>query len=239
MEGTDRDRRTLIALPLAFGAATLAAACASAGEKRGEGKAGEDVGPAEDLMREHGVLDRMLLVDEECARRLAEPGAEAAAPTLLEVLRGNAELAKKFVHGYHEELEEKEVFPRLEAAGREATLCGVLRAQHAAGRRVTDRIRALVADGFPHEAKDRQELGTRLGEFVRMYRPHAAREDTVILPAFHRLFDPRAWDELGEKFEDREKEVIGDRGFERSVEQVAGYERALGIHDLAKFTASA
>ena len=238
MEQPGHDRRSLLALPFAIGVAGLASSCAST-RREGEGGPGEGIGPAEDLMREHGVLDRMLLVHEECARRLGEPGSEAGAATLLEVVRGNAELARKFVHGYHEELEEKEVFPRLEAAGRETTLCGLLRAQHAAGRRVTERIRALVADGFPHEAKDRQELGTRLVEFARMYRPHAAREDTVLFPAFHRLFEPRAWNELGEKFEDREKEVIGDRGFERSVEQVAGFERALGIHDLAKFTASA
>jgi len=72
-----------------------------------------------------------------------------------------------------------------------------------------------------------------------MYRPHEAREDTVVFPAFHRLFEPRAWVELGQKFEAREEELLGEKGFERSVEQVAGFERALGIHDLAKFTAPA
>jgi hypothetical protein len=31
-------------------------------------------------------------------------------------------------------------------------------------------------------------------------------------------------------------EVLGHRGFERIVEEVAGIERGLGIHDLASFT---
>jgi len=235
MEQPGHDRRRLLALPLAIGAASLASACASASRKRKDAE--EDIGPAEDLMREHGVLNRMLLVDEECVRRLGEPGVEASAPTLLKVVRGNADLALRFVHGYHEELENQEVFPRLERAGREVTLVGVLRAQHDAGRRVTDRILALVGEEFPHEAKDRQELGALLAAFVRMYRPHEAREDTVVFPAFHRMLEPREWDELGLKFEAREREVIGDRGFERAVDQVAGFERALGINDLAKVTA--
>jgi len=239
MERTDRDRRCLLAFPLAIGAATLASACASAGRERGEGGREEDVGPAEDLMREHGVLNRVLLVDEECARRLGEPDADASAATLLEVLRGTSELAQRFVHGYHENLEEREVFPRLEQAGREVALVGVLRAQHAAGRKTTDRIRALVEKEFPREAKEREELGARLAAFVRMYRPHEAREDTVLFPAFHAMFDPQDWDRLGEMFEAREHELFGERGFERAVETVAGFERALGIHDLARFTAPA
>jgi hemerythrin-like domain-containing protein len=238
MDGTNADRRRLLSLPLAIGAAGLASACATTGWEGGEGGP-DDVGPAEDLMREHGLLNRMLLVYEECLRRLGDPGAEAAAATLLEVLRGTSDLARRFVHGYHEGLEEKEVFPRLEAAGSETQVVGVLRTQHAAGRKCTDRIRALVADTFPHEGTARLELGAQIAAFVRMYRPHEAREDTVVFPAFHRLFEPRAWVELGQKFEAREEELLGEKGFERSVEQVAGFERALGIHDLAKFTAPA
>ena len=68
MEQPGHDRRRLLALPLAIGAASLASACASASRKRKDAE--EDIGPAEDLMREHGVLNRMLLVDEECVRRL-------------------------------------------------------------------------------------------------------------------------------------------------------------------------
>jgi hemerythrin-like domain-containing protein len=234
MEEVVRDRRGLLAL----GAAAVAAACASSRPADGEVGREEDVGPAEDLMREHGVLSRLLLVDEECARRIGDPGVDASAGTLLEALRGTSELAKRFVHDYHENLEEREVFPRLERAGREVALVGVLRAQHAAGRKATDRIRALVEKEFPREAKEREELAAQLAAFARMYRPHEAREDTVLFPAFHGMFDSRDWDRLGEMFEAREHEVLGRDGFERAVEQVAGFERALGIHDLAKFTAT-
>jgi hemerythrin-like domain-containing protein len=233
MEEEVRDRRALLGL----GAAALASACVSAGAGNGQGRREEDVGPAEDLMREHGVLSRMLLVYEESARRIGDPNVDTAAATLLVVLRGTSDLAKRFVHEYHESLEEREVFPRLEGAGREVALVGVLRAQHAAGRKTTDRIRALIEQEFPRATKEREELGAQLTAFVRMYRPHEAREDTVLFPAFHGLFEPSDWDRLGEIFEGKEHQMFGPDGFERTVEQVAGYERALGIHDLARFTA--
>jgi hemerythrin-like domain-containing protein len=83
---------------------------------------------------------------------------------------------------------------------------------------------------------DRSQLGARLVAFTRMYRPHASREDTVLFPAFHELVGEKAYRELGEEFEDREKKVLGASGFEGAVKEVANLEAALGIEDLAKFT---
>src|SRR5262245_49162326 len=73
--GSDRSRRGFLHVSAALGIGGLVAGCASQGrddgqpdkekEKEAE-KAGaggeEDVSPAEDLMREHGVLKRVLLV---------------------------------------------------------------------------------------------------------------------------------------------------------------------------------
>jgi len=72
-----------------------------------------------------------------------------------------------------------------------------------------------------------------------MYRPHEAREDTVLFPAFRELVSREEYERLGEQFESREDEVLGHRGFERIVDEVAGIERGLGIYDLASFTPSA
>ncbi len=69
-----------------------------------------------------------------------------------------------------------------------------------------------------------------------MYEPHAAREDTVLFPAFHALFTEKEFDELGERFEEKEHQVLGSAGFEGTVEKVAQLERSLGIYDLAQFT---
>jgi len=74
--------------------------------------------------------------------------------------------------------------------------------------------------------------------FIRMYRPHAAREDTVLLPAFRGIMTAKEYDALGDRFEDREHELFGKDGFERVVGQVAELEKALGIDDLSQFTPS-
>jgi hemerythrin-like domain-containing protein len=234
MDARRLERRDLLGLSLAAGAASLASACASSSRAASGEHGEEDIGPAEDLMREHGVLNRVLLVYEECQHRLAYESAGPGIPPGL--LVDAASLVQRFIHAYHEQLEEREVFPRLERAGRHADIVKVLREQHAAGRRVTERILSLCEKGVPVSQVELEELSSRIGSFVRMYRPHEAREDTVIFPAFHAMFSPREWDELGEQFEGREREVVGEEGFEHAVAKVLELEKALGIDDLARFT---
>jgi len=185
-----------------------------------------EVTPGEDLMQEHGVLERVLLVYGEAARRIDR--AEALDPGLVTAAAG---IVHRFVEEYHEKQEEEFVFPRLEAAGRETALVAVLRRQHARGREVTDEIVRRAGAGKPDAA-----LAGLLRAFERMYRPHAAREDTVLFPAFRDIVGGRAYVELGERFEDREHETFGAHGFEDAVAEVARIETALGIADLAQFT---
>jgi hemerythrin-like domain-containing protein len=188
-----------------------------------------DVWPDEDLMREHGVLNRILLVYDEAIRRI-----RAHEDVPLEQVRSAAGIIRRFVEGYHEKLEEEHLFPRFERAGKLTDLVAVLRAQHEAGRRVT----TAILDVASREASvtDATTLADHLGEFVRMYRPHEAREDTVLFPAFRDIVTRPEFERLGEEFEGREDEVLGEHGFERVVEEVAGIEKALGIYELANFT---
>lgn len=199
--------------------------------RTGEARTGEDVSPAEDLMREHGVLERVLLVYEEALVRLG-PGKDLDPA----VLAGSAGIVRRFIEDYHEKLEEREVFPRLEKAGVERALVSVLRAQHRAGRELTDRIRALATREAFRSARERQRLADSIRAFIRMYRPHAAREDTVLFPAFRGVVSPSEYDALGEAFEKEEHRILGDDGFEKVVAEVAGLETRLGIADLAAFT---
>ncbi len=69
-----------------------------------------------------------------------------------------------------------------------------------------------------------------------MYRPHAAREDTILYPAFHALITPKEFDALGDQFEDQEQKLFGKDGFEKMVADVAELEKQFGIYDLAQFS---
>jgi hemerythrin-like domain-containing protein len=69
-----------------------------------------------------------------------------------------------------------------------------------------------------------------------MYRPHEAREDTVLFPAFHGIVSKNEYDSLGEEFEKKEDELFGEEGFFKVLDQVAALEKKLGIYDLSRFT---
>jgi hemerythrin-like domain-containing protein len=185
----------------------------------------EDVSTNEDLMREHGVLNRVLLIYDEGIRRLH--GNEKFDTG---VITKSAQLIKRFIEDYHEKLEENHLFPRFEKAGKLVDLVKTLRAQHAAGRNVTDSILASVKAG------DLQATSTSLAAFVRMYRPHEAREDTVLFPALHDIVSRHEYDALGEQFEAIERKTFGGDGFDMAVDQVTALEKQLGIYDLAQFT---
>jgi len=201
---------------------------------RAEGAAGgknEEISPTEDLMREHGVLRRVLLVYEEAGRRIA-----AHHPLDPAVLSAAAGIIHRFVEGYHEKLEEEQVFPRLVAAKALEPLVATLRAQHAAGRTVTGRILANTRPALFAQDRAKRAVGSDLQAFIRMYRPHAAREDTVLFPRFRTLFNEKAYDALGEKFEAQEHKLLGAGGFEGALAEVTQLERTLGIEELSQFT---
>ena len=228
-DGTEEQRRRFLqvavsgALATAGCATTGAARSGSAGAEKGHGAA--EVTPGEDLMQEHGVVERLLLVYEESARRM-----EQGEPMDLGLLAVAAGIFRHFVEDYHEKSEEEFVFPRLRSAGVQTSLVEVLLVQHERGRQWTAEILRKAGRGTS------SELAGMLRSFTRMYRPHAAQEDTVAFPAFRETLDEKSYDELGEQFEEREHRFFGEHGFENVVAEVVRIETGLGIADLSKFT---
>lgn len=97
-------------------------------------------------------------------------------------------------------------------------------------------LRNAVADQF-HKEDARKELVRSCEGFIRMYRPHEAREDTVLFPALKKIISASRINELGEQFEKEEDRLFGEEVFEKTVAQVAEIEKQLGIYDLSQFTA--
>jgi hemerythrin-like domain-containing protein len=219
----------VIGVSLAASRWTGRAAAAQKAHKASETE--EEISPAEDLMREHGVLERVLIIYETSMARVT---AQDASP--LPVVVRAADLTRRFIEDYHERLEEQFLFPRFESAGTMVELVRTLRTQHDRGRALTDEIRSLAQGGGTNASGDGSRLNTAVQAFVRMYRPHAAREDTVLFPAFRKLVPAREYADLGEQFEDREHALFGKSGFEDIVGQVAQLEETLGIFDLNRFT---
>jgi hemerythrin-like domain-containing protein len=213
-----------------FIAASGLAAAANTFAKEEE-KPNEAVSPPEDLMREHGVLKRILLIYGEAIRRI-----EADEDLPPEPLADSAKIIREFVEDYHEKLEENFLFPRFKKANKLVDLVNVLLQQHQAGRRLTNMTMHLATNQALKNDDDRRDLADSMRQFIRMYNPHEAREDTVLFPAFHGIVSAHEFDSLGEDFEKKEDELFGADGFFKVVDQVAEIEKKLGIYDLAQFT---
>ncbi|MEU5866511.1 hemerythrin domain-containing protein [Nonomuraea sp. NPDC047529] len=231
-------RRELLTMPvaLACGSAALTG-CDATLQARGAMTATPTPGPErevpvtppEDLMREHGVLKRVLLIYREGVRRIEAGERVPAGP-----LHAGAGIISTFIEQYHEQLEERYVFPPLVKAGKLTDVVPVLILQHRRGRVLTGRI--LGATARPTSQVARRGLAADLTAFVRMYEPHEAREDTVVFPAMREVIPPEQFADLAETFEDEEHRRFGPAGFTGVVGQVADIEKALGIYDLNQFT---
>jgi hemerythrin-like domain-containing protein len=214
---------------LILGAAALASAAVLGCAQE---PANVEVSAAEDLMAEHGVLRRLLLLYDEMARRL-----ECCKELAPEVLPQAATLMHGFVQEHHEKVEEEQVFPLFEKAGKHLALVKILRSQHEAGRRITTYLLHQVAS--PQSSPNfiqRAQLGAYLHLFTRMYRVHAAREDTVLFPALRAMVPPAQYLALGRTFATQDHDRNGLKSNGGVLAQVVGLEKALGLYDLENVT---
>jgi hemerythrin-like domain-containing protein len=188
------------------------------------------VSPPEDLMQEHGLLNRVLLIYDHCRHQL-----ELKRKFPVAALSSAADVIRKFVEDYHEKQEENYLFTRFRKANKMTELVQTLLNQHNAGRRLTDQVMQLTKSHNRTDTEN-QKLIQVLTSFNFMYRPHEAREDTVLFPAFRKIVSQHEYDALGEEFENNEHKLFGEDGFEHMVDKVATIEKSLGIYDLAQFT---
>lgn len=220
-------RQFIRALPIA--GLAIGATGESLFAQQKQGKEEEDVSTNEDLMREHGILKRVLLAYDEIIRRIR---VKQDFPP--QAVIDGATIIRKFIEEYHEKLEEEHLFPRFRKAGKLMDLVDTLQKQHQAGRRVTDRVFATAASLKTQD--DRNRLAGDLEAFNRMYAPHEAREDTVLFPVLHKIVSSHEYDALGEQFDKIEQQTFGGDGFDIYVDKVTTLEKQLGIYDLNQFT---
>lgn len=223
---TGQSRRQFVrVLPLAGAMAVVGKPISAFAQQKDE----EEVSTNEDLMREHGILKRVLLAYDEIIRRIRSnrdfpPQAVSAGATII----------RKFIEEYHEKLEEDHLFPRFRKAGKLVPLVDTLLKQHQTGRQITERVLATVSSLKSQD--ERARLASDLEAFNRMYAPHEAREDTVLFPELHKIISSHEYDAMGEQFENIERKTFGGDGFDIYLDKVEGLEKLLGIYDLNQFT---
>lgn len=239
MEAFPVERRGIIAGGLAV-ASLLVNGAHAADPKTNEKKKGQvdakETGAVEDLMREHGILRRCFLAYRECAGRLRiDPaGVDASA------LNDAAKLFRSFGEDYHEKkLEEAHIFPTIRRqVPSTAASVDTLTAQHQRGREITNYILS-VTGGAKISGADAEPLARAFDTFEIMYANHAAREDTLVFPAWKKALSSAQLAEMGDLFEEIEHAEFGTDGFEDASKRIAAIEERLGLTSLAQFTAPA
>jgi hemerythrin-like domain-containing protein len=185
-------------------------------------------------MREHGLIERLMIIYQECADRLSE-GVDVPPGALLNA----GVVVDGFVQNYHEGLEEKHIFPLFEKAGRLTNLVAILRRQHEVGRILSGRTIFYAGKGNLLQPDTKAALVPICQGYTRMYREHMGREDTMVFTAVRDLVSPAEFRRMGDLFEDLETQTLGQGGYERELGRVSEIEKMLGIEDLDKFTAKA
>jgi hypothetical protein len=189
----------------------------------------ETVFPPENLMRGHAVLARMLLIYEGGMRRMGQ--GEDIDPA---VYSQAAEITKGFIHDHQEKMEEELVFTCFKKGGRMVELVGVLAQQHAAGRKLTERI--LAAAPQTRNREPREAMGRDVQALIAMYRPHMAREATDLFPALRYLVTADEYAGIADEMDKRERQAFGADGFENITKKAAEVEKVIGIEDIGVFT---
>jgi len=221
------DRRAAFLAVASIGALATLQGCGARDE-------GEDIPATEDMMREHGVLRRILVTYREGAAMVRSNAKFDVA-----ALADAADLFRSFGEDYHEhKLEEQHVFPAVRKAGGPASgMIDTLLQQHQRGREINRFLIGSCKGGMIADAR-RQDVASALENYARMYEAHAAQEDTVIFQAWRKMLSKHALKEASEQFEDIEKAQFKGDGFDQAVDRIARIEQRLGIADLSRFTAA-
>ncbi len=106
--------------------------------------------PGEDLMTEHGLLIRILLI-----YRHLLTGQASGQPVPAGHAHDSALIIHDYIEAFHEELEEAYVFPRLMRAGQLKSTVSTLLLQHARGRELGPAAAGAPGSSSPRAAAAR------------------------------------------------------------------------------------
>lgn len=178
----------------------------------------------EDLMREHGILNRILLIYETAIEKIHNHHDFS-----LDTLKIAIDIIQFFIEGHHERMEEDYIFPLFEKHKKHLDLITTLKSQHIKGREITAHLETIISSQSDTHT-NRLKIKKLLEEFIEMYRPHEAREDTEIFPLVRSFLNEKEFEKLGETFEEFEHQLLGEHGLEKILNKIKSIEKDLGIN---------
>ncbi|MGQ9571952.1 MAG: hemerythrin domain-containing protein [Dehalococcoidia bacterium] len=180
----------------------------------------------EELMTEHRAIERMLAILDAAAQRLEQ--GQHIRPDLF---REAVDFVRNFADRCHHGKEEDNLFPGMETRGvpRHSGPLRVMLLEHERGR---DHVAAIADAIDAYESGDESAARTIVENargYVDLLRGHIMKEDNVLFPMADRVLSAGDQQELLERFEKIEREVIGPGVHERYHHLLDDLERELGL----------
>jgi hemerythrin-like domain-containing protein len=178
------------------------------------------------LMTEHRAIERILAVLEAAAGRL-----KRGEPVRAGLLREAVDFVRNFADRCHHGKEEENLFPRLQERGlpRQGGPIAVMLAEHKEGRAYVGAI-AEAIDAY--EGRDRtaaRTIASNAHGYVGLLRQHIMKEDNVLFPMADRVLSPADQQELTQRFQQVETEVMGPGVHERYHQLLDDLEKELRL----------
>jgi hemerythrin-like domain-containing protein len=201
-------------------------------KERGEELEETESSPMEDLMKEHGIVERIMLIYQRMIEK-AITGQEVD----ISVIHRASKMVNEYVSKHHEHDEETYIFPRFREANYLVELVDTLEHQHNVSRRLNIEVMELSSKGAEITRDEAVRLLDLCGMFIGMYLPHISRENTILFPTFFDIVSPEYVQEIKEKMEGEEKKLLGETGFRGFMGHIAVLEKEAGCHELSQYTA--
>ena len=178
------------------------------------------------LMTEHRAIERMLAVLEMAAQRL-----EAGERLRPDFFREAIDFVRNFADRCHHAKEEDTLFPRMEARGvpRQAGPLAVMLADHDQGRAYVKAVADAIDAYEGGDASAAIVIADNARGYVYLLRDHIMKEDNILYPMADRVLSPSDQQEMEQRFEQIETEVMGPGVHERYHELLDRLEDELGL----------
>jgi hemerythrin-like domain-containing protein len=161
----------------------------------------------DELMAEHRVIERVILVLENGALRL-EKGQAVRPGLFIEA----TDFAKGFTDGCHHKKEEGVLFPAMVAHGMpgESGPIGVMLAEHEQGRALTRALRSAAQRLESGDQSAAQEVIANARGYSQLLRQHIMKEDRILFPMAGQVLPPGEQDRVADGFEKIDHEETGE-----------------------------
>lgn len=231
MSNMKNNFRLLASNPLALANNILHVGAFKPLKDKGEALEEKVATPIENLMKEHGVLMRILAIYDKVVSDAASGGTFNVS-----AINRTADLSRGYIGRHHDACEERYIFPKFREAHYIVDIVTELHNQHYAAAMITNQMLALSSTGGDLDENSLQTLKNLCAVISRMYRPHMSWEQTIVFPAFYDIVSTDYVKQIQEEMAAEERKILGDTGFRGLVGRLSEIEKEVGTYDLHNYT---